>query len=55
MTTNKTQPQSNSPLSKQQRLAQREAILLQQERGEITPEAARAALARLDGPPVIRG
>lgn len=49
----KTPPQS--PLSQRERLAQREAILLQQERGEITPEAARAALAKLDGPPVLRG
>ena len=45
----------NSPLSKQQRLAQREAILLQQEKGELTVEQARAALAKLDGPSVIRG
>ena len=49
----KTPP--SSPLSKRERLAQREAILLQQERGEITPAAAKAALAKLDGPPVLRG
>lgn len=45
----------NSPLSKQQRLAQREAIRLQQQRGEITKQEADAALARLDGPAVVRG
>ncbi|WP_278911617.1 hypothetical protein [Deinococcus wulumuqiensis] len=48
-------PTPNSPLSKQQRLAQREAILLQWARGELTPEAAKAALAKLDSPPVLRG
>lgn len=45
----------NSPLSKSQRLVQREAILLQQERGELTPEEAQAALKKLDSPPVLRG
>lgn len=48
-------PPPHSPLSRQQRLAQREAILRQAERGEITQADAKAALARLDGPPVTRG
>ena len=45
----------NSPLSKRERLAQREVILQQERRGELTPAQARAALARLDSPPVLRG
>ncbi|GGB64520.1 hypothetical protein [Deinococcus soli (ex Cha et al. 2016)] len=48
-------PPPRSPLSRQQRLAQREAILLQAERGEITQADARAAIARLDSLPVTRG
>ncbi|WP_156123063.1 hypothetical protein [Deinococcus radiopugnans] len=47
-------PAAVSPLSRQQRLAQREAILLQQERGELSVTAARAALARLESPPALR-
>lgn len=48
-------PPPDSPLSRQHRLAQREAILLRQERGELTLQEAAAALARLDSPPVTRG
>lgn len=47
-------PCPDSPMSRRERLAQREAILLQQERGEISVEAARAALARLESPPALR-
>lgn len=52
---NEQQSRPNSPLSKQQRLAQREAIRLQQQRGEISAEDAQAALAKLDAPTVHRG
>ncbi|WP_281173652.1 hypothetical protein [Deinococcus frigens] len=41
-------------MSKQQRLAQREAILLQQAKGEITVAAAKAALAKLGDTPALR-
>lgn len=46
---------ASSPLSKRERLALGEAILSQQKRGELTPEQAQAALAKLDSPPVLRG
>ncbi|GGO22148.1 hypothetical protein [Deinococcus humi] len=48
-------PPPRSPMSKQQRLAQREAILLQLSKGELTQTAAEAALAHLDSPPALRG
>ncbi|CAM3269395.1 hypothetical protein DESA109040_05955 [Deinococcus saxicola] len=41
-------------MSRRERLAQREAVLLQLSKGEITQTAAKAALAQLDSPPTLR-
>lgn len=50
-----TPPPPHSPMSNRERLAQREAILLQLSKGELTQTAAEAALAQLDSPPALRG
>lgn len=50
-----TPPPPRSPMSRNERLAQREAILLQLAKGELTQTAAEAALAQLDSPPALRG
>lgn len=55
MTQSRARPNPDSPLSRRERLTQRETILRQKERGEITQADAEAALARLDGPAVTRG
>lgn len=50
-----TRPPSHlSPMSERQREQERRAIKDQERRGELTPEQAKAALAQLSSPPVLK-